>query len=197
MRAALLLSVLLFLSSCATGGGASDTITLPRLPIWKTPAVQETFTATQVFEAVRQYAPQAQFIGSDAFYTRINHEFAVALVDWTRRALWSANSQVKRGFEWTPESLDCDKFAKAFTLFVEIAASRAGTNAQPLAFRTSVNQVHSFGGVRGMPPPNNGHALVVLVTDRGVFVVEIQSGVMSTLADYPNREYVWRVVIGG
>lgn len=177
---------------CATTGSVS----LPALPAWRAPADSTPVTSGQLAAGVYQHAPGAQLILSDSQFVPLNAEFARELVAWTRSFLWVENKEAG-GFAWTAESLDCDKFSKAFTLAVEVAASRAGVRAQPLALRIAVNQMAAFGGVPAMPPPNNGHSLVALVTDAGVLIVEPQSGVTAPLDQYPNRSYVWRIAIGG
>jgi len=192
---AFVISVAAAVSGCATGGGTGS-VALPSIPAWRAPASGATVGAGDVAIGAMQYAPGAQLVMSDARFTPLNEAFARALVTWTRAFLWTMNKE-GAGFAWTAESLDCDKFAKAFTLAVEIAASRAGVKAQPLALRISVNQREAFGGVPAMPPPADGHALVALVTDAGILVVEPQSGVIVPLAEYPNRAHVWRITIGG
>ncbi|HSV73448.1 MAG TPA: hypothetical protein VLH79_06790 [Chthonomonadales bacterium] len=182
----------------AAGCQATDTgrVSVPALPAWRAPAQSGIVTWEQVAAGVQQHAPGAQLVTSDATFTALSADFARELVAWTRVFLWHQNKEA-RGFRWTAESLDCDKFAKAFTLAAELAAARAGVHAQPLALRISVWQVSAFGGVPAMPAGQNGHALVALVTDAGILIVEPQSGTVATFADYPNRAEVWRVVIGG
>lgn len=184
----------LALCGCATNG--NNKVTLPALPSWRAPANPAPLNAGVLAAGAAQYAPGAQLMLSDSQFVPINAEHARELIAWTRSFLWSINKE-GAGFAWTAESLDCDKFAKAFTLAVELSAARAGVKAQPLALRISVNQRAAFGGVPAMPPWADGHALVALVTDAGILIVEPQSGHAAPLADYPNRAHVWRIAIGG
>jgi hypothetical protein len=151
-------------------------------------------------EVVR-LAPGAPLNTSDAAFTRIDRAFAVELIAWTRAFIDAEEHTHAAGLHYTPESFDCDKFAKAFTLAVELAAGRAGVRAQPLAARIFVHQARAFGGVPAVSPPNDGHALVALAVDDGgktvILIVEPQSGVFAPLEQYPNAATVWRVTIGG
>ncbi len=186
------------LVGCSTAGGSpAATITVPMLPAWRAPADASPVPWLQVLGEVGRLAPAAQFHTSDATFTRINHAFALELVAWTRAFISAEEHTHAAGLHYTSESFDCDKFAKAFTLAVELAAGRAGVRAQPLAARIFVRQSAAFGGIPAVPAPNDGHALVALATDAGIFVVEPQTGAVVALAQYPNRATVWRVSIGG
>jgi hypothetical protein len=188
--------LLAFVLALALGGCAiGSSVALPVLPAWRTPQNQRAITWVEVANAVATYAPGAQLITSDSAYTVINATTAREIIDWTRRAMWVENKQGP-GLAWTAEAFDCDKFAKLFTIFLEISAARAGVKAQPLACRISVLQNAAFGGVPAMPPPN-GHALVALATDAGILIVEPQSGEAIPLEQYPNRGSILRVSIGG
>lgn len=193
--AAHLAVVVLLVAGCAMSPGA--TITVPMLPVWREPANAAAIPAWQVMQEVTNLAPAAQLSTSDSTFTLIQRDYAVELVAWTRAFITAEEHSHAAGLHYTAESFDCDKFAKAFTLAVELAAGRAGVRAQPLAARIFVHQVAAFGGVPAVPPPGDGHALVALATDAGILVVEPQTGAVVPLAEYPNRATVWRVLIGG
>lgn len=186
-------SLLGALQGCVAG----ESITLPRLPAWRAPANPAPVAWSEVTAAVRRLAPNAQLATSDAAFTRVNRQFAAEVIAWTRALVDVEEHTPGDGLHYTPESFDCDKFAKAFTLAVELAAGRAGVKAQPLAARIYVRQEAPFGGVPAARPPADGHALVALATDEGVLIVEPQTGECVPLEQYPNRATIWRVSIGG
>lgn len=192
-----ILFAVLCLAGCATAPGTVDTITVPRLPAWRAPADASPVSAMQVQLEVMRLAPGVALATSDATFTRINREFAVELIAWTRAFVDAEEHTHAAGLHYTAESFDCDKFAKAFTLACELAAGRAGVRAQPLAARIFVHQAAPFGGVPAVPPPNDGHALVALDVDGAILIVEPQTGVFAELAQYPNATRVWRISIGG
>lgn len=182
----LLIAVLL--SGCASG----PTITLPVPPKWVAVGAQ-TFTASEVRAALAVSHPYAIVETSDSVFTEVDHEWLLAMVKWSDAFLRAT------GHTYMPESFDCDKFAKAFTLGVEWVAGDADVKAQPLVARIFVAQDKAFGGVAAGP----SHALVGFRSNRGLFVLEPQGGHNGTpitlrlapLSDYPNR--IVRVKIGG
>lgn len=185
------LTFALLFAGCNTA--PANTFTVPTIPAWVAPASSTSITQQDVLAAVQVHAPYALVLMSDLKFTTVNAAHAREVVAWTQRFVWLQG----KGFKWTAESLDCDKWAKAFSLVFEISAARSGVTAQPLVARIYVNQNKAFGGVPAMPPGQNGHALIAIATDAGLIVVEPQSGISVPLAEYPNRDAIWRVIIGG
>lgn len=201
-----LLSSVLELSGCASVPGTNTAVSetptrnartywVEALPDWRTPADAAPVSQQQIFARVAEELPSAPVLLSDATFTRVNREFVGELIAWTRSFLVETNRASRDGTRtaYIPESFDCDKFAKAFSLAVEMSASRAGLKAQPLVARIFVNQAVAFGGV----PAGGGHALIAIATDGGIIVVEPQSGASIPWEQYPNRTSVWRITIGG
>lgn len=189
MRPLLATLFLLIAAGCATPGG----VTLPAMPAWKAPRVERAeFSAFEVRVHAGVLAPGASVDLSDSRFTIVNHETALALVAWADSVYRST------GQRYTPESFDCEKFAKAYTLAVEWCAARAGVKAQPLAARVYVEQRERFANVPGSKEGN--HGIVGIRTDQGYFLLEPQPGSavkirIAPLADYPNR--IYQIKIGG
>lgn len=183
-----LLPLLALLSGCATG----PTVSVPVPPKWAPPQAAKTvFSAQEVRLAIAVLRPEARVSTTDAVFTIVDHDWLVAMVRWSEAFLRATN----HGF--TPESFDCDKFAKAFTLGCEWAAGDAGVKAQPLVARIGVVQSRAFGGVAGN---GGGHALVGFLSTRGYYVLEPQPGGpvflrLVPINDYPNA--IFDVKIGG
>lgn len=173
---------------------AQSGVHFPPLPKWV--PVSGTITTQQLYAEVARLAPSAQLLTSDATYTVLDHEFALGMVAWMADQL--REKQRDGLFLYDPEGHDCDKFAKAFTYLCEMAAGQSRVKAQPLAARIFVRAQNAWGGV---PGGGYGHAIVAIATTRGIIVCEPQStqtgGCWCFLAQYPNREYIWRVTIGG
>ena len=183
----------LLFAAAVFSGCASDGVTLPRMPAWKAPKVERAeFTGEEVRVHAGALAPGAAVDLSDSRFTIVNHETALALLAWTDSVYFST------GQRYTPESFDCDKFAKAYTLAVEWCAARSGVKAQPLAARIYVEQRAAFARIPGSPTAT--HGAVGIRTDEGYFVIEPQPGSsarlrVAPLADYPNR--IYQIKIGG
>lgn len=178
MRRIAILLTCLALAACATG----PTVTVPRVPEW-IPAREVTSDVVNG-EALRLVRVWPQL--SDTRFTLVNRA-------WLDRAMpWSWEFAKSIGLAYTPESFDCDKFAKAFSLAAEISAARAGVKAAPLIARLHVKQVHAWGGV----PAGGSHAVNAVATDDGVLVVDIQTRAVCKLADYPNLAHIYAVKIG-
>ena len=91
-----------------------------------------------------------------------------------------------------PESYDCDNFARTFVVLSDLAGiPNHDWTGQMAFFRIYVHQKHSWGGV----PAGGGHALVIFLSDRGWFAYEPQSGVIELLSRYPNRNYIFRILV--
>lgn len=173
-------ALLALMAGCSTG----STVRVPRLPEWR----QTILRVDSAYVRVQSYALARVFPDlSDESFTTVSYA-------WLQKALpWSAEFLHATGVAYVRESFDCDKFAKALSLAAEISASRAGVKAQPLVARIYVQQHVAWGGI----PAGGGHALVVVATDRGLFVVEPQTRTLVPFTSYPNREYITAVKIGG
>jgi hypothetical protein len=164
---------------------------MPTLPVWPVGAQVERMSVLQVLDAIERHSPGAKLDYSDDTFTTVPHEWAVALVKWSREAVNVLSFRTQRDSLYVPETFDCDKFAKAFSLAAELSAGRSISGAQPLVGRIYVRQDHPFGGVAA----GGAHALSFFASDRGVFIVEPQGGTVCPLSEYPNR--IVRVLIGG
>lgn len=173
----LLLAIGVVLAGCST-------VSIPRLPAWRAPAETRIYTAQEIAAAMQRDLPGVRVDFSDARYTPVNHAWLEAMVAWAAAFLRAT------GWTYTPESFDCEDFARAFALACNVSAGKAGVTAAPLVARISVLQRADFGGVRGSPTAR--HALIGFFSDRGLFVLEPQldGGVhLVPFAAYPNALY--------
>lgn len=169
-------AALLFLAVLAlTGCQSADVVTIPRAPAWVLPQDARPVTGAEVRAEVARIAPLARLAPlHDASYSRVSRAWLDAFCSWT----WEATKAT--GIRYTPESFDCENFAG---LFAEIARAKAAAAGQRTAPLLGVLTVRAEGATL--------HALVVVVTDRGVFVVEPQPDAgpfrIKPLADYAGR----------
>lgn len=164
---------------------SSDCICLEPLPKWPG-GTPRTVGYNETYKAVHEQAPYSTLEVSDAAFVRVPAEILAPLIKWTQVA------RVQLGFNYVPNSRDCDKFAKAFTLAFECCAARAGIQAQPLCARIYVKASVPWAGVK-----DGTHALCAVGTTAGIYVVEPQNGRYCAIADYPNRLGIFKVTIGG
>lgn len=183
MRVALALLLALFLAGCETPG--REYVKVPKLPVWTGNSViyEQADVKAYVFEHARVFP-----LLSDSQYVGLSDDWLDRFLEWT----WHFSHAT--GIAYTKESFDCDKFSKAASLAAEIAAGRAGIEAQPLIARIDVVQNKSFGGVDAT---GKGHSLNAVLTESGVWIVEPQTRRKVKLEHYPNREHIYRVRIGG
>lgn len=165
--------------------------TLAPLPVWR--AASATVEQFDVIDAVAKIAPTARVDTSDAKFSPVSHEWAMQLVAWSHNAVQALSVRTDSGRLYAVDTFDCDKFAKAFSLAAELSAGRKMSGAQVLVGRIFVEQRHPFGGVSA----GGYHALNFFVSERGVYVVEPQTAKTSPLSEYPNKQFVYSVKIGG
>ncbi len=183
------MSRLLFFLALAfafVGCQSAPTVTVPTLPDWPSEP-SATWSQAQVIAGITAVAPGARVDLSDSTYTAADHATMLRLVAWSREFAHAT------AFRYVPESLDCEKFAKALSLAAEMSAARAGIRAQPLVARIYVRQIEPWAGT----PAGGHHAINAFLSDRGLYVLEPQNGEIAPLATYPNRHYIYSVRIGG
>lgn len=187
MRTLLSTLCLVLLTSCAS----SDYVQLPKTPAWVAPANPTPMSPFVAKMTAQILVPTAVVSTSDSSYIRVNHEWAVAMMDW------SVTAAKALGFTYTTNSRNCTKFSMALYIAMTDSAARAGVEMTPLIARLAVEQENTFAGVLGAP--NTRHSLLGLATDKSPFiwVMEPQpSGAVRLvpLADYPNK--IISIVLG-
>lgn len=100
---------------------------------------------------------------------------------------WFMKLQKALKFTYKDETFDCKNFARSFVAFADVVALNAGERRASVCVGWGiVSNERSFGGV---PGSNFGmHAIVVVATVEGWLVIEPQSGAVTSLKDYPNRD---------
>jgi len=169
------------LCSCATSPSAT-TITVDRLPAWRAPEGQEEIKVKDLVAEIHRRAPGVQVRWEDNVYKRISYVWLEEYLHWT----WK--TALEHNVTYASESYDCEEFSLAFYLLASRAASLAGQKPAPLIGRMVATQDYPFAGIPAVP--GKKHELIIVATDRGVFVVEPQTQSphrLVPLAQYPNR----------
>lgn len=157
----------------------SGSIVLPPLPVW--PAGRAFCSLEFVAQAIRRHSPGCTIAQpKDA-------SFIIVPLALLREAIaWSLRLQRQLG-GFTAESRDCDDFADAFDCAVSWMCSRAGITAAPVVGCISVEQRHPWAGA----PAGGAHAINLVLTDAGLWIVEPQNGEACPIELYPNRASIY------
>lgn len=172
-------------------GCTGNYVLIPKTPAWVAPADPTPMGAFQAKLTAQVLLPNAVVSTSDANYIRVNHEWAVAMLDW------STGAAKMLGFTYTTNSRNCTKFAMALYIAMTDSAARAGVELTPLIARLVVKQEHEFAAVPG--EVGTQHELLGLVTDKSpyLWIAEPQPSGAARLIpfqDYPNT--ILSIVLG-
>jgi hypothetical protein len=157
-------------------------VTLPPLPDYVRDPAAKLWTVDEIaaeFSKVTDRVPTINSASEE--FVRPDHRWLVSFTAWFMRL------QKALKLDFRDQVWDCDDFARCFVAFANVAALNAGeTNGSVCAGWATVANSHAFGGVDGSRI--GGHAIVVVGTSAGLFVIEPQSGEMAALREYPNRD---------
>jgi hypothetical protein len=160
-------------------------IALPDPPAWNaSPQTPLCSIGELVAELNRICAGHPQVVHQAQSFVRPDHRWLEAYVKWFVRL----NRPLHLAF--SDDSFDCDKFSRCFVAFADLLAMKAGERRASVCVGwVSVNNDEAFGGVEA----GGGHALVIASTNEGIFMIEPQTGAMTPLARYPNRNNLRKV----
>lgn len=82
---------------------------------------------------------------------------------------------------------DCDDYANCFVAFADLLGMKSGESRGALCVGwATVYYRRPFAGIRA----GGAHAVVVVATAQGLFVLEPQDGTLVALRDFPNRDTI-------
>lgn len=167
----------------ALGGQAM--LTLPPPPPWNTARTAEVWTVDDVnaeFAKITDTPPRVNFLRPNLL--RPDHAQLVDFKGWFR----SLEKPLKIRF--VDQLWDCDNYASCFVAFADLLAMKAGDVRGSFCIGwATVNYRNRFAGVRA----GTAHAVVVVGTSKGLFIIEPQDGTMVALRDFPNRHTIEEV----
>ncbi|MBI5768247.1 MAG: hypothetical protein HZA93_10660 [Verrucomicrobia bacterium] len=157
-------------------------ITLPPSPVYARDRAGGVWSVDEIaaeFGRITDRPPAINF--NRPAFVRPDHRWLVAFNDWFMR-LQKALKLAYRDEVW-----DCDDFARCFVAFANMVALGGGeTRGSICVGWATVANLRAFGGQAASS--GGGHAIVIVGSADGLFVIEPQSGKMAALPDYPNRD---------
>ncbi len=178
LRALALAAVL----ACATAAARADLqlVAPSGLP------VKQTVTAEQLWQEFDRALPPGVWVSPLQ-----NLQYQVIPARWMRRTFLPALKRQMATF--TDQNLpadnsaaNCNGFALVCRLMLNLSAMSAQA-AAPAAATVIVYQGRPFGGLAATAEK---HSVAFVLTDEGPWIIEVQSGEYTPLADYPNRETI-------
>jgi len=171
-------------------GAESDYLTLP-MPQEFTPALQTDGTAqyipaTDIEKQIRTVSPTLK----NFYYNKTITEFIVPEHGWLDHLLGAYKKFLSyTGAQGRANTWDCENYSGMLNAITTLKIWRAGfLDTRAAIGWLKVDAKHSWAGL-----PAELHALMLAVTNEGVFIIEPQNGQYCSLSDYPNREYIEEV----
>ena len=120
-----------------------------------------------------------------------NLQYQVIPARWMRRTFLPALKRqmatfTDRNLPADNSAANCNGFALVCRLMLSLSAMSAQA-AAPAAATVIVFQGRPFGGLAAT---DEKHSVAFVLTDEGPWIIEVQSGEYTPLADYPNRETI-------
>ena len=159
-----------------------DRINLPRPPDWDAEGNAATWTIDDIrleFARATDTPPQINFVQTS--FLRPSQAWMNSYRDWYLKL------EKPLGMQFVESLWDCDDYASCFVTFADLLALRAGETRAPFCIGwASVYNRRPFAGVE----PGGMHAVVIIGTAEGFFVIEPQNGTLVPLRRYPNRDTI-------
>jgi hypothetical protein len=119
-------------------------------------------------------------------FIRPDHEWLISFVKWFRKLGSSLD------LHYEDELFDCDKYARCFVAFADLLAHKGGETRGSICVGWAVVfNTAPFAGIEA----GISHSIVVIDTDKGLFVIEPQNGTMVPIDEYPNRDSLLAVYL--
>jgi hypothetical protein len=155
---------------------------LPKPPLWVSAEAGGLWDVEGIaaeFSKITDYSPNINYCQNK--FVRPSHPWLVEYIAWYKKLL----STLK--LEFKDQAWDCDNYAQSFVAFADLLALKGGEVRGSVCVGWAVvANSEGFGEVRGSGV--GSHAVVFVCSTSGIFVIEPQSGKMSALKDYPNRD---------
>jgi hypothetical protein len=155
-------------------------VMMPPPPAWIPPSSAPLWAIEEIAAELKRSTrrpPQLSYTVSHL--VRPDHRWLVAFDEWFRRLA----QPLKIGY--VDEAWDCDNYARCFVAFADLVALQGGETRGTICVGwATVFNSRPFGGA----PAGGAHAIVIVGTSQGLYVIEPQSGAMAPLHQYPNRD---------
>ena len=159
----------------------SALLTLPAPPAWIGGPAAAVWTIDEIkaeFAKITDTPPQVNFVRTQ--FLRPDHTWMKDFKTWFR----TLEKPLKIRFE--DQLWDCDNYANCFVAFADLLALKAGdTRGTFCVGWATVFYRRAFAGIR-----SGAHAVVIVGTSQGLYIIEPQDGTMIALKDFPNRDTI-------
>lgn len=156
-------------------------VSLPAPPAWDRAAPAAIWSIEEIqaeFAKVTTTPPQVNFVRTR--FLQLDHGWSGRFKNWFR----SLEKPLKMRYE--DQLWDCDNYANCFVALADLLALHAGETRGALCVGwATVYYQRPFAGVN-----SGAHAVAILGTNRGLFVIEPQNGTMVPLREFPNRHTI-------
>ena len=153
---------------------------LPSPPPWVADPSSSQRTIGQIIDELEKAtgkSPTVNYVRP--MYVLPDYPWLIGFAKWFRKLGKPLNIHYEDGL------FDCDKYSRCFVAFADILARKGGETRGSICMGwATVFNEHGFAGVAA----GGAHAIVIVGTSRGLFVIEPQNGTMVPLSGYPNRE---------
>lgn len=160
-------------------------VTLPPPPAWASNREVSVWTIDDLkaeFAKLTDTPPRINSLRPRLL--RSDHTWLLDFKKWFR----AAQKPLKMHFQ--DQVWDCDNYANCFVAFADLLALKAGESRGSFCIGwATVTYQYAFAGIRA----GGGHALVIVGTSQGLFMLEPQDGTMVALKDFPNRDTIEEV----
>lgn len=160
-------------------------ITLPPPPAWDPARTATVWTIDDIkaeFAKITDTPPRVNFLRANLL--RPDHAQLVDFKGWFRKL------EKPLKIRYVDQLWDCDNYANCFVAFADLLALKSGETRGSLCIGWATAFYRSgFAGIR----PGGAHAVVIVGTSKGLFIIEPQDGTMVALRDFPNRHTIEEV----
>lgn len=154
--------------------------TLPHPPAWNTTKPASVWTIDDVkaeFAKITDKPPRVNSVRT--ILLRPDHGWPKDFNGWFQ----SVQKPLKIRF--VDELWDCDNYANCFVAFADVIALKAGETRGSFCigwatvyYQKPFAEIHAGGA----------HAVVIVGTNQGLYIIEPQNGTMVALGNFPNRD---------
>lgn len=160
-------------------------VRLPAPPAWDASVPATVWTIDDLraeFDRITDTPPQVN---------HLHNRFLLADHDWMNRfRTWFRRLERPLKIRYEDEVWDCDNYANLFVTLADLLSLQAGETRGSFCIGwASVYYRRAFAGVGA----GGAHAVVLVGTSRGLYVIEPQNGTMVPLQEFPNRHTIEEV----
>jgi hypothetical protein len=147
------------------------------------------FQQQRSFNSVPMKVPtDIKFLLWDNRYDQVDYYFFRKFNNWFNKLLFE-NGLLSLGENG--EALDCENYAMLYKSTMSLANLKSGNKNELAVGIVVVRQMNEFARI---PATGGLHAVNLVMTNKGWYIVEPQTNQFILLEDYPNQEYVQYII---